>query len=157
VPLETIGTDPVLAESVSAINLDYLNKSWLARQIGPDGKPYRFHPHRGYQAPPLDGVWATGPYFHNGSVPTVYHVLNSRARPKIYTRSYRTEKKDYDPIKLGWKIQVLDRPPNPGLSGYERRKIYDTTQRGRHNTGHPFGDKLTEKERWAVIEYLKTL
>jgi len=39
----------------------------------------------------------------------------------------------------------------------ERRKIYDTTQLGRGNGGHPFGDELTEDERMAVIEYLKTL
>jgi hypothetical protein len=111
----------------------------------------------GYQAPPLDGVWATAPYFHNGSVPTVYQVLNSKARPKVYTRSYRTEKEDYDPTRLGWKITVLDGSPDSKLSGFERRKIYDTTQPGRGNSGHPFGDKLTDDERMAVIEYLKTL
>ena len=64
----------------------------------------------GYQAPPLDGIWATAPYFHNGSVPTVYDVLNSKARPKIFTRSYRTDAEAYDADKLGWKVQVLDGP-----------------------------------------------
>ena len=157
VPLETIGTDPVLAEAFSKKNRDYLNQSWFGQQIGSDGKRIQFAPHQGYQAPPLDGVWATGPYFHNGSVPTVYHVLNSRARPKIFTRSYRTSKKDYDPVKLGWKITVLDRPPDPKAPGSERRKVYDTNRRGQRNTGHPFGDKLSEEERMAVIEFLKTL
>ena len=61
----------------------------------------------GYQAPPLDGIWATAPYFHNGSAPTVYHVLNSKARPKIFTRSYRTDLDAYDAVKLGWKVDVL--------------------------------------------------
>jgi len=42
-------------------------------------------------------------------------------------------------------------------TAYERRKIYDTTQPGRGNQGHTFGDDLTEEQRWAVIEYLKTL
>ncbi len=157
VPLDTIGTDPVLAEAISERNLAHYNRSWFARQPGPDGKPYRFTEHRGYQAPPLDGVWATGPYFHNGSVPTVYHVLNSQARPKVYTRSFGTEKEDYDPVKLGWKFKELDGSPDARLPAIERRKVYDTTLRGRGNGGHTFGDKLTEDERAAVIEYLKTL
>jgi mono/diheme cytochrome c family protein len=157
VPLEKVGTDPVLAEAVSGKNAEYYNKSWFAQQVGPDGRRYQFTEHRGYQAPPLDGVWATAPYFHNGSVPTVYHVLNSRARPKVFTRSFRTGAEDYDPVKLGWKVRELDRSPDPASPGIERRKVYDTTQWGRGNGGHRFGDELTEEERLAVIEYLKTL
>jgi mono/diheme cytochrome c family protein len=157
VPLTTIGTDPILTESMTEKLFDHLNKSWLAKEIGPDGKPIQFEYHDGYQAPPLDGIWATAPYFHNGSAPTVYHVLNSAARPKIYTRSYRTGREEYDPVKLGWKITVLDRSPESSLPGHQRRRIYDTSQPGRRNTGHTFGDKLTEDERMAVIEYLKTL
>jgi mono/diheme cytochrome c family protein len=157
VPLETIGTDPVLAEAVSARNAEHFNKSWFARQVGPDGRRYQFTDHHGYQAPPLDGVWATAPYFHNGSVPTVYHVLNSKARPQVYTRSFATGKEDYDPVKLGWKIRELAGPPDARVPAIERRKVYDTTLRGRGNGGHTFGDKLTEGERTAVIEYLKML
>ena len=87
----------------------------------------------------------------------MYYVLNSKARPKIFTRSFRTGKEDYDPVKLGWKVTVLQRGADPKLPGPERRKVYDTTQPGRGNGGHPFGDKLTEAARMAVIEYLKTL
>ncbi len=157
VPLETIGTDPMLARSLTKKTLEHFNRSWLAEEKGPDGKPYRAGEAHGYQAPPLDGVWATAPYFHNGSAPTVYHVLNSKARPKVFTRSYRTEKEDYDLVKLGWKITVLEKPADPKLPGVELRRIYDTTRPGLSNTGHTFGDKLTEEERLAVIEYLKTL
>jgi mono/diheme cytochrome c family protein len=157
VPLETIGTDPALARALTKKNMDFFIKSWFAREPGPDGKPLPFRDYRGYQAPPLDGVWATAPYFHNGSVPTVYHVLNSRARPRIYTRSFRTGPDEYDTAKLGWKITVLDKSPDPSVPGVERRKIYDTTQPGRTNVGHTFGDHLTDPERHAVIEYLKTL
>jgi mono/diheme cytochrome c family protein len=157
VPLDTIGTDPVLADAISARNLEHYNTSWFAQQLGPDGKRYQVTENHGYQAPPLDGVWATGPYFHNGSVPTVYHVLNSRARPKVYTRSFETRKEDYDPVRLGWKVTELGGPPDPKAPAFERRKVYDTTLRGRGNGGHTFGDKLTEDERAAVIEYLKTL
>jgi hypothetical protein len=157
IPLDVIGTDATLAQGVSPEAARHFLKSWIARETGPDGKPYEVKYTGGYQAPPLDGVWATAPYLHNGSVPTVYHLLNSGTRPKIFTRSYRTGREDYDPVKLGWKIQALDRPADPGRSGFERRKIYDTTQPGRANHGHTFGDRLTEDERLAVIEYLKTL
>jgi mono/diheme cytochrome c family protein len=157
IPLETIDTDPTRADGFSDKVAEHYNRSWLAREEGLAQKADQATAHRGYQAPPLDGVWATAPYFHNGSAPTVYHVLNSTARPRIFTRSYRTEKEDYDPVQLGWRVTVLDRPADAGLSGLERRKVYDTTQPGRGNGGHPFGDDLTEAERLAVIEYLKTL
>ncbi len=157
IPLEKIGTDPTRAKGFTAKSKEHYDASWLAQEVGLDGKPYQTMDHGGYQAPPLDGVWATAPYFHNGSVPTVYHVLNSQARPKLFTRSYRTAKEDYDPAKLGWKITVLEEAPDPNLPAIEQRKVYDTTQPGRGNGGHPFGDKLTEDERMAVIEYLKTL
>jgi mono/diheme cytochrome c family protein len=157
VALDEIGTDPTLADSLKHELVERLNQSWLAREIGPDGKPYQLVEHRAYQAPPLDGVWATAPYFHNSSAPTIYDVLNSKARPKIYTRSYQTEKEDYDAVKLGWKITILDNPPDASVSERERRKIYDTRLPGRGNGGHTFGDDLSEDERMAVIEYLKTL
>jgi hypothetical protein len=157
VPLERIGTDRLLAEGVRDEIVDRLNQSWLAKEIGPDGKPIRFEHQAGYQAPPLDGVWATAPYFHNGSVPTVYHVLNSTARPKVYTRSYRTGKEEYDAVKLGWRFTELAKSADPALPGHERRRIYDSTLPGRGNAGHTFGDKLTDGERFAVIEFLKTL
>ncbi len=157
VPLKTIGTDPILARSLSPVLVDFFNQSWLAREIGQDGKPIQLQHHEGYQAPPLDGIWATAPYFHNGSAPTVYHVLNAQARPKFFTRSYRAEREDYDPVKLGWKITELTLPRDGSLPGNERRRIYDTTLPGLANTGHTFGDDLTEEQRMAVIEYLKTL
>jgi mono/diheme cytochrome c family protein len=159
IPLKEIGTDSRRFEGITAKFGEYYNKSWFAQgktTHTPEG--YAALETRGYQAPPLDGIWATAPYFHNGSVPTVYHVLNSSARPKVFTRSYRTDLDDYDAKKLGWKIEVLQKAPEPGkLSPFEMRKIYDTSKSGRSNGGHRYGDKLTEEERRAVIEYLKTL
>jgi hypothetical protein len=142
---------------LSAEFTDYYNRSWFARAKPGHGEGYKARHATGYQAPPLDGIWATAPYFHNGCAPTVYHVLSSKARPKVFTRSYRTGVEDYDPEKLGWKIQVLQRGADPALPAYERRKVYDTTLSGRSNGGHTYGDDLTEEERRAVIEYLKTL
>jgi hypothetical protein len=150
VPLEEIGTDPARFRGITPRFGEYFNQTWFAEKS-------KVHPTDGYQAPPLDGIWATAPYFHNGAAPTVYHVLNSKARPKVFTRSYRTGQEDYDAQKLGWKVQALDRAPGPGVAAIERRKVYDTTQPGRGNGGHTFGDKLSDDERFAIIEYLKTL
>lgn len=154
VPLDEIGTDPKRFYGIEAKFGEAYNHSWFAQEE-PTG--YQVAATKGYQAPPLDGIWATAPYFHNGSVPTLYHVLNSKARPKLYTRSFRTDEKDYDPVKVGWKYTELTASPDPKLHPHERRKIYDTSQPGRSNAGHTFGDDLTDAERMAVIEYLKTL
>jgi mono/diheme cytochrome c family protein len=158
VPLAEIGTDRTRHDGLSPAFGRHFNRSWFAQEkAGWFADDYEGVYTGGYQAPPLDGVWASAPFFHNGSVPTVYHVLNSKARPRIFTRSYRTDRAAYDPEQLGWKFQLLDTPPDPRLPGIERRKVYDTTQPGRSNGGHTFGDKLSESERMAVIEYLKTL
>src|SRR5262249_6346237 len=142
VPIKEIGTDPKRFEGLTQKVGDYYNQTWFAKEKGEDG--YKGMVTDGYQAPPLDGVWATAPYFHNGSAPTVYHVLNSKARPKVFTRSYRTDEADYDKEKLGWKVKVLAGPADASLPAIERRKVYDTTQPGRGNGGDTLGDKTTE-------------
>ncbi len=151
IPIDKIGTDRKRFDGLSKKFGEYYNRSWFAEE-------YKALPSVGYQAPPLDGIWATAPYFHNGSVPTVYGVLNSKARPKVFTRSYRTDLDAYDAADLGWRVEVLDGPPDSEKTpAVERRKVYDTTQPGRGNSGHTYGDGLTDPERRAVIEYLKTL
>ncbi len=157
VPIDIIGTDRARYDGLSAKTNRHYNKSWFAKEKRADGTiGYLAVKTPGYQAPPLDGIWATAPYFHNGSAPTVYHVLNSKSRPKLFTRSFRTNEQAYDKTKLGWKVQVLKSIPK-NLTPFELRKIYDTSKTGRGNGGHTFGDDLTEQERTAVIEYLKTL
>jgi hypothetical protein len=151
IPIDKIGTDRRRFDGITQKFGAYYEKSWF-------NKDYPIRATAGYQAPPLDGVWATAPYFHNGSAPTVYHVLNSKARPKVFTRSYRTDLDAYDTGKLGWKVEVLPATPDASkLPPINYRKIYDTTRSGRGNGGHLYGDKLSEEERMAVIEYLKTL
>lgn len=153
IPLKEIGTDPARYFGLPPKLGELYDASWFAQE-----KPvgHKTIVTDGYQAPPLDGVWATAPYFHNGSVPTLYDVLNSKGRPKIYTRSFRTDEASYDKKKIGWQVQTLTEMPELD-NAFERRKIYDTTQPGRGNQGHTFGDELTDDQRWAVIEYLKTL
>jgi mono/diheme cytochrome c family protein len=154
IALEEIGTDPRRFENVGPKYGEAYAESWFGQEKG-IAKPFRAT--NGYQAPPLDGVWATAPYFHNGSVPTLQHVLSSKSRPRLYTRSFRTEEADYDKERVGWKFTELKEPPSDKLPAIERRRVYDTTKPGRSNAGHTFGDALTDEERAAVVEYLKTL
>jgi hypothetical protein len=103
----------------------------------------------------LDGIWATAPYLHNGSIPTLEHLLNSKTRPSVFTRTFRTNEADYDRVKVGWKTIS----PAAGItdSALEARKIYDTGKSGRGNQGHTFGDGLTPAARGDLIEFLKSL
>lgn len=157
VPADEVGTDPDLATWEAGDDLEYYLASWLYRETGPDGEPLHLVNHGGYQAPPLDGVWATAPYFHNGSVPTIAHVLNSKSRPKLFTRSFSTEKEAYDQTRVGWKTAPVGRDEATQASPYGRRRITDTSRPGRGNQGHTYGDHLSDSERLVVLEYLKSL
>jgi hypothetical protein len=157
IPLDKIGTDPSLVRGLTPAIEEHFRQSWLLRERGPDGKPFPLRYNAGYQAPPLDGVWATAPYLHNGSVPTLHHLLKSDERPRVFTRSYKTRAEDYDSDRVGWRVTEL--PPDEATAHARRapRSVYDTTRPGRSNAGHTYGDALTADERRAVIEYLKTL
>ena len=145
IPGSIIGTDSMLysANQQAKPFIDWFNTSWFAQAPN----PAQLVPGRGYVAPPLDGVWITAPYLHNGSVPTIEAVLNSKLRPTYWTRNFDTPEYDYD--HLGWKYETRDQP--------DGKKVYNTTLPGYTNTGHYFGDKLSDEERRAVIEYLKGL
>ena len=159
VPLERIGTDPSLVRGLTPAIEEHFRRSWFTQESGPDGGPFPLRYNAGYQAPPLDGVWATAPYLHNGSIPTLHHLLKSSQRPGVFTRSYGTGVEDFDFERVGWKATDLAgaaRDSAPALPS-DAFQIYDTSKPGRSNAGHTFGDDLTDEERWGVIEYLKTL
>lgn len=152
--LEIIGTDEAVAVAGTELAphmVEWYNRSFYGEitQMIPDD------PYPGYMAPPLDGIWATAPFFHNGSVPDLEGVLNSSARPMYWKRtSFDTT--DFDQETLGWPYEVLSYGQDEAGED-ERRFIYDTTQYSHGNGGHTFGDALTETERKSVLEYLKTL
>jgi hypothetical protein len=145
IPVSIVGTDSALlkANHQNPQFIGWFNKSWFAQ-----GKnPARLVPSNGYVSPPLDGVWITAPYLHNGSVPTIESVLNSKTRPAYWQRDFDNPRYDYE--RLGWIYQEVAIPIP--------KKTYNTTLHGYGNYGHTFGDHLSDKERKAVIEYLKTL
>ncbi len=99
-----------------------------------------------YKARPLDGIWATAPYLHNGSVPTLYDLLLPAAqRPK----SFNVGTREYDPAKVGY----VSTPAAPG-NGF----TFETSVRGNSNVGHDYQvGTLTEEQRLALVEYMKSL
>ena len=145
VSLDKVKTDPTYANyflkyyDFSA----YANKSWYSK--GKDG--LYAAPSAGYVAPPLDGIWATAPYLHNGSVPTLEDLLNSSQRPAYWKRDFNTPEYDFE--KVGWVYTIESEASD--------KATYNTSIKGYGNQGHYYGDKYTPEERKAVIEYLKTL
>ncbi len=106
---------------------------------------------RGYKAAPRDGVWATAPFLHNGSVPNLYEMLLPAAQR---SKTFRISR-GFDPIKIG-----VDTTQSDGF-------LFDTALPGNSNAGHSFenapkgggvvGRLLDEGERWAIVEYLKSI
>jgi len=145
IPQSVIGTDSLLqaANYSNPEFVNWFNKSWFSS----GSHPARLEPFKGYIAPPLDGVWITAPYFHNGSVPSLEAVLKSSIRPAFWGRNFEKPVYDYD--NPGWKYNDYDKVLD--------KSIYNTRLPGYGNFGHYFGDKLSNEERKAVIEYLKTL
>lgn len=145
IPAHIIKTDSMLCNSIveKQYFIDWFNKGWFVQ----GDNPAQLVPYNGYIAPPLDGVWATAPYMHNGSVPTIAALLNSKERPTFWTRNFK--KPEYDYSNLGWVYTTSDKP--------DKKKYYNTELLGYGNHGHYFGDKLLDDERAQVIEYLKTL
>jgi len=148
---EEIGTDPVLASGSAQFAAPFVG--WFKDSFF--GEIARLEPQQGYVAPPLDGIWATAPYLHNGSVPTVAALLDSSQRPTYWTRSFDSTK--YDPAALGWLFDAVDHGKEGETDLKTKNALYDTTRLGYSNAGHTYGDGLSAEERAAVIEYLKTL
>jgi len=153
VDIDEIGTDRVRLDSLTAKERGELTRSWFGH-MGADaaGLAGRESP-GGYVAPPLDGIWATAPYLHNGSVPTLWHLLHPAERPAVWRRSPA----GYDRSRVGLEVEVLDAAPAGRLTAAERRRRFDTTKPGKSAGGHDFPDVLDEEEKAAVLEYLKTL
>ena len=113
-----------------------------------------------YVPPPLVGVWASWPYLHNGSVPTLRDLFEASAnRPKqFYIGPSLSEQTDFDREKNGFPI------PAP-LSWRSKDFLYDTSHPGQSNRGHDVGifvdesgqPVFTDKEKTDLLNFLKTL
>ena len=120
----------------------------LGYRVLPTPRP----PMKVYKAAPRDGVWATPPFMHNGSVPNLYEMLvPAKERTKKFCLG-----REFDPVKVGLDMTC-------GSGAFE----IDTALRGNSNAGHSFeeaprgsgiiGPLLTDEQRWAIVEYLKSI
>ncbi|MFO0695396.1 MAG: hypothetical protein U0230_17670 [Polyangiales bacterium] len=227
-PLDIIGTDPVRVNTnndamneAGALNFfGYPETMGTDNDCGPQNQP-RLRGNRpyGYLAPPLYGVWASAPYFHNGSVPNLWEVLKPSDRRPIWRRVSTPARSDqagrvvmgydtdlgraFDTVRVGWRYEEIPcqtrsllnpnvvpyvncnptnedadplvqnfldvlygnlvamwnflYPPILTRSQMEDRKIFNSHVFSHDNHGHEFNSVLTDHQRRAIIEYLKTL
>lgn len=148
VPIEEIKTDRVRLDSLSQTHRRSYGQSWFAHF----GMQQTFEQVDGYVAPPLDGIWATAPYLHNGSVPTLWHMLHPNARPKVWKRNALA----LDIEKVGLCVEEFDSVPD-SLGRFEHRWFFDTGVTGKSSAGHDYPNELSEEEKDWLLEYLKTL
>jgi hypothetical protein len=141
-PIDGLGTDPARLMSFDGEIASAMN------QIGA-GLPWafsRFRSTNGYANAPLDGIWLRAPYLHNGSVPTLADLLEAPSdRPTVFCRG----DDQYDYERLGF-VQPTD---GDACEGQLR---FDTALVGNGNGGHVYGTELTEAEKRALLEFLKT-
>jgi hypothetical protein len=109
----------------------------------------------GYVAPDLSAVWTTAPYLHNGSVPTLWHLLHPEERPERFQVGGHAL--DYERVGIagGEDGDGVYRYP-AGYEPWSRPVLYDTREPGRSNAGHEFRG-LSEEDKRALLEYLKVL
>lgn len=113
---------------------------------------------RAYKGRALNGIWATAPYLHNGSVPTLYDLLLPAActgkQTECRPATFLVGSREFDPVKVGLRSE--------GYDGF----VFDTTLPGNSNSGHEYGTvdtvkdgkplpALTEEERLDLLEFLK--
>ena len=100
-----------------------------------------------YESRVLDGIWATAPYLHNGSVPNLWELLK---KPQDRVKTFKVGSRKFDPKNVGYATAE-----SPYASG--TFTVDPANANGNGNGGHEFGTDLREDDRWAIVEYLKTL
>jgi mono/diheme cytochrome c family protein len=149
VPIDIVGTDRARLDSIAPVMRLGAQYTWF----GSYGKKKMVVDPGGYVAPPLDGVWASAPYLHNGSVPTLRHLFYPEERPIVWQRT----EDGYDQDRVGIEVTAYDDVPASATDDRAKRTYFDTRLFGKSNAGHLFPSELDEQEKLAVLEYLKTL
>lgn len=101
-----------------------------------------------YKSRPLNGIWATAPYLHNGSVPNLAELLQPTSKRST---SFSIGNRAFDPVNVGFRTDV---------AGFPRFQVNDAAGQpipGNSNAGHEYGTNLNDEQRSQLLEYLKTL
>jgi len=156
-PVIKIGTDPLRHQGMGYFAKD-LNRLKISKTLGAVVVPQK-----GYVPPPLVGIWARWPYFHNNSVPTLYDVLTPDVkRPKTYISVPAQDKNlDFDTVKNGYPAKENIRAPWKT----DKKHFFNTKTPGLRNMGHTKWilidqngkEKFDHQAKLEIIEFLKTL
>jgi hypothetical protein len=180
-PLDVIGTDPTTATNfnrrtvltpglslpdpvsaagaLEAVATEVEKKKYDALGLTPEQRiemngfrANKLRPTLSYRARNMNGIWASPPYLHNGSVPNLYELLLPASQR---SRTFYVKDMEFDTQRVGYKTGKT-----PGAFKF------DTSKAGNSNSGHEYADgprkngvigpALTDEERWAIVEYLKT-
>ena len=150
-PVVDVGTDPQRYQGMKSLvqlnNLEISKRNNIVIET-----------QEGYVPPPLVGIWARWPYFHNNSAPSLCAVLTKASeRPKTYwARAALNPKTDFDMTCNGYP---MTKPPKA-----DRDFFYNTKRAGLHNTGHEKmlldesgNEKFSAADKLALIQFLQTL
>jgi mono/diheme cytochrome c family protein len=135
-----IGSDPARWQAITDDMVKVLNRTNVARKINADNA-------RGYVAPILNGLWASAPYMHNGSVPTLWHFMRPEQRPATFQVGGHAV--DFQRVGIAYP---------EGYTPWSTPVPFDTSGPGRGNRGHEkefVGMPETDKD--DLLEYLKLL
>lgn len=142
----TLVTDLVIERYVDDTGLASRDLARMTR-----GEPNQWVAERRYRARPLNGVWATAPFLHNGSVPNLFELL----KPSAERKSFCQGDWEFDPVNVG--LAARETCTNP------RTPLFDTSIRGNSNAGHDGRDyladelRISEAKRRQLILFLKSL
>jgi len=158
-----------LVDLIRSIHENQIKTSVKSGNYTPDTTDAPFSSLLAYKGRALDGIWATAPYLHNGSVPTLYDLLlpagpandkkdkNGKEIADPPGTVYRPKRfmvgsRELDPVKVGFKSNPDDY--HGAVPGF----LFDTSLPGNSNAGHDYGTRgLSEQDRMDLVEYLKTL
>lgn len=150
VPADRIGTDHARLDAITDTTLRKIRTSTFNRYLDAARTG-------GYVAPPLSGVWASAPYLHNGSVPTLWHLLTPEQRPS----QFQVGGHALDLVNVGiageddgdrrWRYRR-------GYQPWSQPQWLDTRVPGNSNKGHAREVAgLSDSDKRALIEYMKQL
>ncbi len=140
-----------------------IESSVKAGNYTPDTTAAPYNSLLSYKARSLNGIWATAPYLHNGSVPSLYDLLLPVKRPgdpgdgEYRPSEFMVGAREFDPVRVGFI--------NEGYDG----TLFKADKRGDMNEGHEYAagknaqpdgtvlPALSAEQRWDLLEYLKTL
>ncbi|MEC9284319.1 MAG: hypothetical protein VX642_16510 [Bdellovibrionota bacterium] len=150
VDVKEIGTDPQREKGITQELLDTAMKSKMKVDL-------RLKKSGKYVAPILTLLWTSAPYLHNGSVPSVWALMNPKERPKRFMIG--GHRMDFD--RMG--IHFSDR--NEEMAAYavdyvpsSTPGVYNTEELGKSNHGHEFPFlEMTQDQKLALLEYLKLI